>query len=111
MNFSLGQRQLMALARALLRKSKIIVCDEATSSIDEETDRKIQKTMMEGFRGSTVLCIAHRLRTIINFDRVVVMDYGTVAECDTPLNLWNKQDGIFRSICDKSKIRRDDFDQ
>lgn len=62
MNFSLGQRQLMALARALVRGSRIIVCDEATSSVDIETDKKIQRTIMKGFEGMTLLCIAHRLR-------------------------------------------------
>ncbi|KAL3420415.1 ABC transporter [Phlyctema vagabunda] len=110
LNFSLGQRQLMALARALIRKSRIIVCDEATSSIDEEMDRKIQTTILEGFKGSTVLCIAHRLRTILNYDKVVVMDAGIVVEFDEPLKLWNTQGGVFRAICDKSKIRRGDFD-
>src|SRR5271170_3067621 len=63
LNFSLGQRQLMALARALVRDSRIIVCDEATSSVDFETDRKIQETMATGFKGKTLLCIAHRLKT------------------------------------------------
>lgn len=109
LNFSLGQRQLMALSRALLRRSKIIVCDEATSSVDESTDRKIQLTMRQGFEGSTVLCIAHRLRTIINYDRIVVMDQGKILEIGTPLELW-ELDGAFRSACERSKIRREDFD-
>ncbi|KAF3198093.1 hypothetical protein TWF106_001072 [Orbilia oligospora] len=109
LNFSLGQRQLMALARALVRGSRIIICDEATSSVDEETDRKIQKTMAEGFGSSTVLCIAHRLRTIITYDRVVVLDKGRIVEVDTPLKLW-ESGGVFRGMCDKSKIRREDFD-
>ena len=100
----------MALARALIRKSRIIVCDEATSSIDEEMDRKIQATILESFKGCTVLCVAHRLRTILMYDRVVVMNAGVVAECDAPLKLWNVQGSIFRAICDKSKIRRGDFD-
>jgi ABC-type multidrug transport system fused ATPase/permease subunit len=109
LNFSLGQRQLMALARALIRKSRILVCDEATSSIDEDMDLKVQTTMLEGFKGCTVLCIAHRLRTIVRYDRVVVMDGGVVAECDEPLKLWSRG-GVFRAMCDKSKIRREDFD-
>ncbi|KAK6511062.1 hypothetical protein TWF506_010144 [Arthrobotrys conoides] len=109
LNFSLGQRQLMALARALVRGSRIIICDEATSSVDEETDRKIQKTMAEGFGSSTVLCIAHRLRTIIKYDRVVVLDQGRIIEVDTPLKLW-ENGGVFRGMCDKTKIRREDFD-
>ncbi|EON64929.1 hypothetical protein W97_04163 [Coniosporium apollinis CBS 100218] len=108
LNFSLGQRQLMALARALVRGSQIIVCDEATSSVDMETDQKIQKTIVEGFRGKTLLCIAHRLKTIIGYDRILVMDAGKVAELDTPLALYEKG-GIFRGMCERSGIRREDF--
>jgi ABC-type multidrug transport system fused ATPase/permease subunit len=108
LNFSLGQRQLMALARALVRNSQIIVCDEATSSVDMETDDKIQRTIAEGFRGKTLLCIAHRLRTIIGYDRICVMDQGLIAELDRPLALWEKG-GIFRGMCDRSGIRREDF--
>ncbi|KAK5096599.1 ATP-binding cassette transporter yor1 [Lithohypha guttulata] len=108
LNFSLGQRQLMALARALVRNAQIIVCDEATSSVDFETDEKIQRTMRLGFSGKTVLCIAHRLKTIINYDRICVMDQGRIAELDTPINLF-EQGGIFRGMCDKSHIVRDDF--
>lgn len=108
LNFSLGQRQLMALARALVRNSQIIVCDEATSSVDFETDEKIQRTMRTGFAGKTVLCIAHRLKTIINYDRICVMDKGQIAELDTPINLFDAH-GIFRGMCDKSHIRREEF--
>jgi len=108
LNFSLGQRQLMALARALVRNSQIIVCDEATSSVDFETDEKIQRTMRQGFAGKTLLCIAHRLKTIINYDRICVMDKGRIAELDTPINLFDAG-GIFRGMCDKSHIVREDF--
>lgn len=108
LNFSLGQRQLMALARALVRNAQIIVCDEATSSVDFETDEKIQRTMRQGFAGKTLLCIAHRLKTIINYDRICVMDQGQIAEMDTPINLFEKG-GIFRGMCDKSHIVREDF--
>lgn len=108
LNFSLGQRQLMALARALVRGSKIIVCDEATSSVDMETDEQIQNTIATGFKGRTLLCIAHRLRTIVGYDRICVMDAGRIAELDTPLDLW-MQGGIFRSMCDRSGIRMEDI--
>ncbi|KAK7432766.1 ATP-binding cassette transporter yor1 [Neonectria magnoliae] len=108
LNFSLGQRQLMALGRALVRGSQIIVCDEATSSVDMETDDKIQATMATGFRGKTLLCIAHRLRTIIGYDRICVMDAGRIAELDAPIELW-KRGGIFRSMCDRSGIRVEDI--
>ena len=108
LNFSLGQRQLMALARALVRGSQIIVCDEATSSVDMETDQKIQQTMASAFKGKTLLCIAHRLKTIISYDRICVMDQGSIAELDTPVNLWD-QGGIFRGMCEQSGIRREEF--
>ena len=110
LNFSLGQRQLMALARALVRGSQIIVCDEATSSVDMETDERIQKTIATGFKGKTLLCIAHRLKTIINYDRICVMDQGTIAELDTPYALYQRE-GIFRGMCDKGGIRQEDFEE
>ncbi|OQE30271.1 hypothetical protein PENFLA_c003G03173 [Penicillium flavigenum] len=109
LNFSLGQRQLMALARALVRDARIIVCDEATSSVDFETDQKIQHTMAQGFDGKTLLCIAHRLRTIIHYDRICVMDQGRIAEMDAPVALWDKADGIFRAMCERSGITREDI--
>jgi len=109
LNFSLGQRQLMALARALVRDARIIVCDEATSSVDFETDQKIQHTMAQGFEGKTLLCIAHRLRTIIGYDRICVMDQGQIAEIDKPIVLWDNPNGIFRAMCDRSGITREDI--
>jgi ABC-type multidrug transport system fused ATPase/permease subunit len=108
LTFSLGQRQLMALARALVRNARIIICDEATSSVDFATDQRIQETMAAGFRGKTLLCIAHRLRTIIQYDRICVMDQGAIAEMDSPLNLWEKG-GIFRAMCERSGITREDI--
>lgn len=109
-NFSLGQRQLIALARALVRDSRVIVCDETTSSVDMETDRKIQLTMAAGFRGKTVLCIAHRLRTILGYDRICVVDAGQIAQLDTPANLYQQDGGIFRIICEQSGIRAEDIE-
>ncbi|OJJ45116.1 hypothetical protein ASPZODRAFT_153404 [Penicilliopsis zonata CBS 506.65] len=108
-NFSLGQRQLMGLARALVRDSRIIVCDEATSSIDLESDSKVQQTMADAFRDRTVLVIAHRLRTIINYDRVVVIEDGGVLEIGKPLELYDRG-GKFRAMCDRSAITREDFE-
>jgi ATP-binding cassette, subfamily C (CFTR/MRP), member 1 len=109
LNFSLGQRQLMALARALVRGSRIIVCDEATSSVDFETDQKIQRTMATGFKGKTLLCIAHRLKTIIHYDRICVMDQGTIAELGRPIDLFEMKAGIFRGMCERSGIRREEI--
>ncbi|PHH81899.1 hypothetical protein CDD82_7590 [Ophiocordyceps australis] len=110
LNFSLGQRQLMALARALVRGSRIIVCDEATSSVDMDTDANIQRTMAAAFCNRTLLCIAHRLRTIIGYHRICVMDAGRIAELDDPLSLWHKA-SIFRAMCQRSGIRLQDIQE
>lgn len=108
-NFSLGERQLLALTRALVRNSKILILDEATSSVDYDTDRKIQEHIVAAFTGCTILCIAHRLKTILNYDRILVLEKGEIAEFDTPLNLFQKEDGIFRSMCTRSDIKEEDF--
>jgi len=100
-NFSQGQRQLIALARALLRRSSIIILDEATSSIDFETDAKIQTAIREEFNSLLLLTVAHRLRTVIDYDRLLVLDKGKVVEFDTPWNLIQK-DGIVGGMCLKS---------
>ena len=98
-NLSLGERQLLALARVLTRNSRILVCDEATASLDAETDDHIQEIMRRAFRTRTVICIAHRLRTVLWYDQVCVMDDGRVAELDSPLNLFRTEGGIFRQMC------------
>lgn len=108
LNLSVGERSLVSLARALVRDSKIIVLDEATASVDYATDSRIQDTIKAEFKDKTLLCIAHRLRTILAYDRVLVMDAGQVAEYDTPLNLF-KQQGIFWSMCQQSNITEDDI--
>ncbi|KAK9718409.1 Transporter of the ATP-binding cassette (ABC) [Basidiobolus ranarum] len=101
-NFSQGQRQLLALARALLKRSRLIILDEATASVDFETDTKIQTTIRNEFVESTLLCIAHRLRTIIDYDRIIVMDHGKLVEYDTPYNLIRNKESVFYSMCQKS---------
>lgn len=104
MNLSLGQRQLMALARALVCESQIVICDEATSSVDMDTDEKVQRTIVTAFRGKTLLYIAHRLHSIIGYDRICVMDAGQIAQLDTPANLFAQKDSIFRGMCERSGL-------
>jgi ATP-binding cassette subfamily C (CFTR/MRP) protein 1 len=108
-NFSLGQRQQVALARALVRGSRVVVADEATSSVDVETDRVIQRSMKEGFKGRTLVCIAHRLRTVVGYDLVVVMDGGEVVEVGEPGELWRRK-GAWWGMCERSGILERDFE-
>ncbi|KAJ5638820.1 oligomycin resistance ATP-dependent permease yor1 [Penicillium herquei] len=102
-NFSHGQRQQIGLARLLVKDSKIVICDEATSSVDAETDQKIQQTMVKAFKGKTLLTVAHRIRTIIHYDRICVMDHGRIAEVGTPYELY-RRGGVFREMCITSGI-------
>ncbi|KAJ7800822.1 P-loop containing nucleoside triphosphate hydrolase protein [Mycena olivaceomarginata] len=104
-----GEKQLLALCRALVKNSPIIVLDEATSSVDVETDAKLQRTIRTEFAASTLLCIAHRLNTIAYYDRILVMDQGEVAEFDTILNLYDRENSIFRSLCNEANLHRADI--
>ncbi|OQS01876.1 ATP-binding Cassette (ABC) Superfamily, partial [Thraustotheca clavata] len=104
-NFSVGQRQLLCIARALLRNSKIVVLDEATASIDLESDRRIQATIKECFVGITMLIIAHRLDTIVDSDRILVLDAGRIVEYDTPKALLQIEDGAFAKLAEQAHLQ------
>lgn len=97
-NLSQGQRQLLCLARALLKSPKVLLMDEATASIDYATDAKIQETIR--LIKNTTITIAHRLQTIIDYDKVLVLDKGAVLEYGDPYDLIHKEDGTFRGMCE-----------
>lgn len=100
-NLSQGQRQLLCLARALLRLPKVIFMDESTASVDHLTDSKIQKTIRTNFKDSTILTIAHRLRSICDYDKILVLDHGTVLEYDHPYALMTRE-SQFKEMCEHS---------
>jgi len=99
-NFSVGERQLLCLARALLAKPKFLVLDEATASVDGETDAFIQNMLRTRFDGCTLLTIAHRLNTIMDYDLIIAMDDGKVAEMGSPSSLLEKKNGVFSQFVD-----------
>ncbi|CAG2174973.1 unnamed protein product [Oppiella nova] len=97
-NVSVGQKQLVCLARALLRRTRVLVLDEATAAVDMETDDLIQKTIREEFDSSTVVTIAHRLNSIRDYDKVLVLDNGSIAEFGSPEQLLTDNNSIFYSM-------------
>ena len=103
-NLSVGQRQLMCLARALLRKTKVLILDEATAAVDLETDDLVQATIRQEFSECTVITIAHRLNTIMDSNRVMVLDQGNIAEFDSPDNLLANKETIFYSMAKNAGI-------
>ena len=107
-NFSLGQKQLICLARAILRKTKILVLDEATAAIDMETDEMIQKTIHLAFKDCTVITIAHRLNTIMDSDAIAVFSNGKLIEYDKPDILLNNQTSAFRSMFNDTLAHKND---
>lgn len=107
LNLSQGQRQLLCLARAIVARPRVMVLDEATSAVDMATDALIQRSIREEFTDATLLVIAHRLSTIADFDRILVLSDGAVAEYGTPKELWDLDGGkgIFRGMCEESGER------
>ncbi len=101
-NFSVGQRQLLCLARAILRKSKVLILDEATANVDSSTDELLQKTVAESFEDATIIAVAHRLDTLIDYDKIVVLDNGGLVECGSPKELIERDGGAFASMVDET---------
>ncbi|KAG7386463.1 hypothetical protein PHYBOEH_008689 [Phytophthora boehmeriae] len=97
-NFSVGERQMLCMARALLNRSRIVVMDEATASIDHATEQKLQEMFTRDFQDATVLTIAHRLATVLDSDRILVLSEGEVVEFDTPQNLVKDVNGVFYGL-------------
>ena len=103
-NLSIGEKQLICITRAILRKTKIIVLDEATASIDYKTEEIIQKALNELLTNSTMICIAHRIKTVMNADKILVLENGEIAEFDTPKNLLNNKNSLFYDFYSKSLL-------
>ncbi|KIY63292.1 multidrug resistance-associated ABC transporter [Cylindrobasidium torrendii FP15055 ss-10] len=98
-NFSAGEKQLLCMARAILKRSRVVIMDEATSSIDNGMDQLIGKTIRDEFSKSTILTIAHRLRTVIDFDRIMVLENGRIVEFDSPSILLQNEQSRFHGLC------------
>ena len=102
-NISIGEKQLICIARALLKKTKIIIMDEATANIDYKTESFLQNSINQGIKDSTVITIAHRIKTIINYDKILVLKNGEIVELDTPKNLLTKK-GLFYQLYKESLL-------
>nr|GAT58777.1 predicted protein [Mycena chlorophos] len=104
-NLSLGERQIVAMARAIVRRTPLVVLDEATSAIDFETDALIQRTLRTEFQGTTVISVAHRLQSVMDYDRIMVLDAGSMVEFGSPKELVAKEKGLLRAMVEESADR------
>ncbi|KAH7918845.1 hypothetical protein BV22DRAFT_1100101 [Leucogyrophana mollusca] len=104
-NLSVGQRQILALARAMVRESKLLILDEATSAIDYKTDNAIQSSLRRELRDVTQIIVAHRLQTIIDADKIMVLDAGRLVEFGSPAELLRNEEGMLRALVDESGDR------
>ncbi|EKX43712.1 hypothetical protein GUITHDRAFT_72771 [Guillardia theta CCMP2712] len=105
-SLSVGQRQLLCLARALMRRSKVMVMDEATANVDLKTDEEIQEIIRENLQGSTVITVAHRLNTVMKSDKILVMSAGKVGEIGDPGELIANEDSLFSRLCKDTKLNK-----
>lgn len=103
-----GQRQLFCLARAMVKPGRIVVMDEATSSVDAETDELMQRVLREELQGRTVITIAHKLHTVLDYDRVVLLDRGRIVETGNPQALLETPDSPFRALYERLRSRPDE---
>lgn len=109
-NFSTGQRQLICLARAIIRKNRIVVLDEATSNMDPETEFLIQKAIVENFSQCTVFIIAHRLQSILDCHKVIVMEKGEIMEYEDPLILMEDENSMFSKMLKNAGLNKDEVE-
>ena len=104
-NWSQGQRQLLCIARALLRRAQVVMLDEATASCDMETDDMVQRLIRRVFAPCTVITVAHRIATIADSDKIMVLDKGVVAEFDSPKVLETRPGSIYSSLLENSEYK------
>ncbi|KAA0198364.1 hypothetical protein HAZT_HAZT001131 [Hyalella azteca] len=104
-NFSVGERQLICLTRAVLRNSKVLLLDEATASVDPETDQLIQAALQTAFRDATLFTVAHRLNTVAHYDRIMVMEAGQLREFDSPENLLQTPGSLFAKMLEPIGVK------
>ncbi|KAJ3171904.1 hypothetical protein HK101_011204 [Irineochytrium annulatum] len=103
-NFSVGERQLLCLGRAMLARCRVLLIDEATASVDRETDNYVQKVLREEFESATVICVAHRLMTLVDYDRILVLDHGKIVEFDAPHVLLSNPESAMSSMVKNTSV-------